>query len=344
MAVPAKSNRHKNDMKTARRLGKWFVGSLALTVLTLFNTPTFAGQTAVTVNGFSFDPSDVTVNVNDDVVWTWASSFHNTVSDDALWDSGVQNAGYVFTNTFTSAGSFPYRCTIHQFTGNVTVQGGASPPTVDITSPTNGASFTAPAIVPITATAGDADGSVTNVSFFDGTTFLGQTNNTPYTVTGTFGVGSHPLTAIATDNDGLSKTSNVVNISVSTANQPPSVTITNPVDGSTLSSSAALTIRATANDPDGSVTNVQFFDGGVLLGSDATSPYTFNTTLAPAVHTLTAVAFDNLGLSATSAPVQVTMARYLPPLTNGNISIFLVLVATNLSAPLYGASPPGDTN
>src|SRR5215469_1610716 len=74
-----------------------------------------------------------------------------------------------------------------------------APPTVTITSPTNGASFTAPAIVPITATASDPDGSVTNVLFFDGATLLGQTNNTPYTITATLAVGGHPLTAVATD-------------------------------------------------------------------------------------------------------------------------------------------------
>ena len=64
------------------------------------------------------------------------------------------------------------------------------PPTVAITSPTNGASFTAPAIVPITASASDSDGSVTNVAFFDGGTFLGGTNNTPYTVTATLATGA----------------------------------------------------------------------------------------------------------------------------------------------------------
>src|SRR5205807_7526326 len=116
-----------------------------------------------------------------------------------------------------------------------------APPTVAITSPTNGASFTAPAIVPITATASD-DGSVTNVSFFDGATFLGGTNNTPYTVTATLAAGSHPLTAVATDNLGLSTTSSVVNVTVNVGNLPPSVTITNPVDNAVLSSSASLTI------------------------------------------------------------------------------------------------------
>jgi hypothetical protein len=88
------------------------------------------------------------------------------------------------------------------------------PPTVAITSPTNGASFTAPVIVPISATAHDTDGSVTNVAFFDGTTLLGHTNNTPYTVTANLTAGIHALTAVATDSLGLSATSSVVSLTV----------------------------------------------------------------------------------------------------------------------------------
>jgi hypothetical protein len=89
------------------------------------------------------------------------------------------------------------------------------PPTVAITSPANGASFIAPANVPITATASDPDGSVTNVAFFDGTTFLGRTNDLPYTVAVHLAAGAHPLTAVATDNGGLSTTSSVLNVTVS---------------------------------------------------------------------------------------------------------------------------------
>ncbi len=125
---------------------------------------------------------------------------------------------------------------------------------------------------------------------------------------------------------------------------PPSVTITNPVHGTTLSSSANLIIRASTSNGDGAVTNVQFFSGLVSLGNDATSPYSVTVRLDPGVHTLTAVATDNLGTTGTSAPVVVTMARYLPQLTNGNIALLLQPIATNLAAPLYAISPPGDTH
>src|ERR1035438_4985422 len=206
---------------------------------------------------------------------------------------------------------------------------GDLPPTVAITSPTNGASFTAPANVPITANANDSDGSVTNVSFFDGGTLLGKTNNTPYTVTASLTTGSHALTAVATDNLGLSTTSAVVNVTVSSANVPPSVTITNPADNSVFGNTDSVRIGASVTNGVGTVTNVQFFNGAVLLRSFSTGPYAFNATgiagnLALGTNTLTAVATDNLGASATSGPVHVIIARYLPPITNGNLALFMI--------------------
>jgi glucose/arabinose dehydrogenase len=221
------------------------------------------------------------------------------------------------------------------------------PPTVAIVSPTNGASFTAPANVPITATASDSDGSVTNVAFYDGATLLGATNNTPYTVTASLATGAHALTAVATDDGGLSTTSTVVNVTVSIANIPPSVTITNPADNATFGNTDNVTIGASVTNGLGTVTNVQFFDGLVSLHTNSTSPYSFTTapfTFALGLHTLTAVASDNLGAKGTSAPVHLTVARYTPEVTNGAFSLFLLPVATNMAAPDYGISPPGDTH
>src|ERR1039458_2090155 len=213
---------------------------------------------------------------------TWSKNIHggppNTV--------GVNAVVHLITDdiyidiTFTSwggvGGAYSYQ--------RATPPGANVPPTVAITSPTNGDSFTSPANVSITATANDSDGSVTNVAFFDGVTFLGGTNNTPYTVTANLATGSHALTAVATDNLGLSTTSSAVNVTVGTGKIPPSVMITNPPDNSVFGNTDSVTIGASASDTDGSVTNVQFFDGLVLLRSVSTSPYSFSTapsTFAP---------------------------------------------------------------
>src|SRR4051812_47684286 len=98
---------------------------------------TKAATSNVDVEPFSFNPSDVTISVNDEVVWTWKSDFHNSVSSSGLWDSGVHNTGFTFSHIFTSAGTFPYSCTVHGFSGTVNVQSGNTSPTVAITSPTN---------------------------------------------------------------------------------------------------------------------------------------------------------------------------------------------------------------
>ena len=62
-------------------------------------------------------------------------------------------------------------------------------------------------------------------------------------------------------------------ISVQSADVPPTVMISNPTNGSVFAAPATLALTATASDSDGSVTNVQFFQGTSPLGNVANSPY-----------------------------------------------------------------------
>src|ERR1043166_4163493 len=85
------------------------------------------------------------------------------------------------------------------------------------------------------------------------------------------------------------------------ANTRPSVTITNPPDGTVLFAPASLVLRATASDSDGSVTNVPFFQDAASLGNAPASPYSAAVTnLAVGDYTFSAVATDNGGLTATN--------------------------------------------
>ncbi len=94
---------------------------------------------------------------------------------------------------------------------------------------------------------------------------------------------------------------------VVSASLPPSVSLTNPVNNAKFRAPANLLLEASATD-DGTVTNVQFFSGPTLLGSDNSSPYSFTLTDAPAAnYSLTARAQDNSGLSATSTVVNVSV-------------------------------------
>jgi hypothetical protein len=89
----------------------------------------------------------------------------------------------------------------------------------------------------------------------------------------------------------------------------PTVAITAPTDGASVSGSVAVDASATDNV---GVTSVAFAIDGDPIGTDATDPYEvpWNTTLvANAAHTLTAQAVDAAGNTGTSASIGVTVAN-----------------------------------
>jgi len=184
-------------------------------------------------------------------------------------------------------------------------------PTVSLTSPANNATYTTPASVTINATAADADGSVTQVAFYNGSTLLGTDTSSPYSFSWTNVVaGTYSLTARATDNQGAVTTSSAVSITVNgqTSNTPPTVSLTAPSNNATYTAPASVTINAAAADADGSVAQVAFYNGSTLLGTDTSSPYSFSwTNVAAGAYSLTARATDNLGAVTTSAAVTITV-------------------------------------
>jgi Bacterial Ig domain len=184
------------------------------------------------------------------------------------------------------------------------------PPTVRITSPVNGATYTAPALIALTAEASDTDGKIARVRFFVDGHHLGGRRHAPYTETiRHVAAGTYKVTAVATDNLGAETTSNTVSIVVA-PNAPPTVAITSPSSGQKFVPGNAIAISASAGDSGGgSIRAVRFFADSVAIGTATQAPYTvtwLGATLGP--HTLTAAAIDNAGLRTTSAPVAVTVA------------------------------------
>jgi hypothetical protein len=92
-------------------------------------------------------------------------------------------------------------------------------------------------------------------------------------------------------------------------NAPPSVTLTNPTAGAAFNAGANVALGATASDSDGSITKVEFYyDATNRIGEVTAPPYAFTWSNAPSgPHALTAVATDNLGSTAQSAPVNVSI-------------------------------------
>jgi regulation of enolase protein 1 (concanavalin A-like superfamily) len=140
------------------------------------------------------------------------------------------------------------------FDGVAITAGSAVLPTVSITAPANGASFSAPATFAITATATASSGaSVSRVDFYSGATLLGSSTTSPYSFTwSNVAAGSYQVTAIVTDSTGANATSSQVGITV-TSGGLPSPWLTQDIGvvgvaGSAAFATGTFTIRGAGYD------------------------------------------------------------------------------------------------
>jgi chitinase len=194
---------------------------------------------------------------------------------------------------------------------------GNQPPGVAIITPTNGATFTSGQPITIEANVSDADGFVTQVQFFAGASLIGTVNAFPFQlVWSTAPVGPASLTAVATDNVGATTVSTPIAIAVlpppgptpPPPNQPPSVSISSPTNGSTFTVGTSIDVQIEASDPDGSITLVELFQGATHLGSATSAPVHITwTPMEPGIYSLRAVATDNDGASSSTGPVTITI-------------------------------------
>jgi len=189
--------------------------------------------------------------------------------------------------------------------GSVVSNPDTTPPTVSITSPSNGSVLSG--TLNITANASDNVGVASVLFNVDGKQVGNTLSISPFLVslnTGTLTNGSHTISAVAKDAAGNSAAASInVTISNSTVdNTPPVVSISSPANGSTVSGTVSITANATDNV---GVANVAISIDGSQLGSTLTSsPYTVScntSSLTNGNHTFTAVAKDAAGNSSTAS-------------------------------------------
>ncbi len=179
-------------------------------------------------------------------------------------------------------------------------------PTVTISNPANAITGDE---VTINATAVDTDGSISSVEFFVDNISVGSDVTSPYSILYKTTEGKHKIKAVATDNLGLKGTSKEDSILV-VNNQIPIVTITTPKNAI---SGDVVTFTSTAEDKDGSVTQVEFFVDNISIGFDASAPYTIQWTTTTGEHQVKAIATDNRGFKGSSADSTLKVIANIAP-------------------------------
>ncbi|WP_338771176.1 Ig-like domain-containing protein [Massilia sp. METH4] len=189
----------------------------------------------------------------------------------------------------------------------------------------------APGTITMSATATDSVGGMDSVEFLaNGTPLTSYRIYGNYTYTWTnVPAGTYSITARAYDIHGKTGTSTPVSVTISPpANSPPSVTLA-PSSPDTVAP-GGVTITANASDVDGSISSVRILRDGAQVGTSTSVPYTYNATgLAAGTYRFTAVARDNAGAEATSAPYTLTVTAP----TNASPTVTLSTSGATTTAP-----------
>jgi hypothetical protein len=186
------------------------------------------------------------------------------------------------------------------------------PPVITLATPGDVRAFVAPARIPLIVDVADSDGNVVKVEFYEGTTLLATTTTAPFDFIweGAL-VGSHVITAMAFDDDGVGASSAPLHVEVVTEPDatPPVVHLTMVAAATIVTSPMTITLSAEVTTTDAAVARVDFYAGEALLGSDFDAPYTVTWLVETSgTYTLTAQALDTRGLSATSPPLALVVA------------------------------------
>ena len=222
-----------------------------------------------------------------------------------------------------------------------------APPTVSLTSPSDGAHFGGPVTITASATASDPDGTVASVTFqviqIEPLVLFSPVIVTqpPYVASLLLNTScSAPpcrfsISARAKDNQETFSESVAVSVTVS-PNAGPSVSLTSPANGATFSAPADIALTATAADSDGSVSSVAFYNGANLITTLTSAPYSFTWPAVPqGSYSLTAKATDNLGVTTTSAPANITV--------NAGVAKLHFIQVDHLNTPRLVADAAGTT-
>lgn len=98
--------------------------------------------------------------------------------------------------------------------------------------------------------------------------------------------------------------------SSSTTNISPNVSISSPLSGFATEAPATVALTALAQDLDGTIQKVEFYNGTTKLGEDLTSPYQYTwSNVAIGTYSVTAKATDNAGAVTTSLVVTIVIRK-----------------------------------
>ena len=292
-------------------------GSVSVTLVNDTTAPTAtlsAPANGATVSG----TLSVTASATDNVGVSKIEIYENGVLKSA---GNVSPFTYSWNTTAEANGSVTLTAKAYDAAGNIgqssavavtinNVSADTVAPTVSIGAPTSGTTVSGTATV--SATASDNVG-VNKVEFYLNGALKATDTAAPYTYgwnTTTVANGAYTLTAKAYDAAGNVGTSTTISVTVNNVTAdttPPTVALSAPASGATVSGTVAVSANASDNV---GVARVEFYLNGALASTVSTAPYGYNwntTAVANGSYTLLAKAYDAAGNVGQSTIIPVTV-------------------------------------
>jgi hypothetical protein len=190
-----------------------------------------------------------------------------------------------------------------------------TPPTVTVSAPADGASFSEGDPISFSGTAGDSEDNDLTAGLTWMSDREGQIGTGGSFTSSVLSVGVHTITAMVTDTSGLTATMEIT-LSVK-ANTPPTVTVSAPTDEASFMVGQIITFSGTAgdsedNDLTAGLTWVSDREGQIGTGGTFT-----RSDLAVGLHTITVEVTASTGLTTINEFILTVVGSniYLPIIT-----------------------------
>ncbi|MFC1707335.1 Ig-like domain-containing protein, partial [Planctomycetota bacterium] len=220
---------------------------------------------SITFTGSATDAEDNDVTLTGNLSWTSSKDNVEIGSGGSFSYSQLSEGVHVITAQVTDTGGLPGSKSV-----TITVNG---PPSVNISSPTDGATLTQGEWIPFLGTASDLQDqglSGDDLEWFTGATQFGNGASFSYMA---LGLGQHTITAKVTDSGGLTGSAE---ITIHLVNTAPTVHISSPSNGATFNQNQSITFTGTASDVQDaglSGADLEWYAGTTKIGDGASFDY-----------------------------------------------------------------------
>ncbi len=127
----------------------------------------------------------------------------------------------------------------------------------------------------------------------------------------------------------------------------PTIALSSPVSGASFTAPATISLAASVNANGHTISEVQFYSGAILLGTDATTPYSYTwTNVTAGSYSLTAQAVYDAGSTVASSVANMTVSAKRPRLrisrgssATGNLTGSVVPAPTPITLSETGGQP-----